>query len=73
MPGGSATDLLGPRHFDGANYLMGDGHVKFYRPSEVSVGSIAPTSTSAKNTTTKTAEGTEYNGAGAHKVTYSTL
>ncbi len=30
-----------PRHFDGANYLMVDGHVKWFRGSSVSPGSVA--------------------------------
>ena len=30
-----------PRHFDGANYLMIDGHVKWFKGSSVSPGSVA--------------------------------
>jgi prepilin-type N-terminal cleavage/methylation domain-containing protein/prepilin-type processing-associated H-X9-DG protein len=30
-----------PRHFDGANYLMCDGHVKWFKGSAVSPGSVA--------------------------------
>ena len=30
-----------PRHFDGANYLMVDGHVKWFKGSSVSPGSVA--------------------------------
>lgn len=36
------------RHFAGANYLMADGHVKWYRPSAVSSGEAAVNSTDAQ-------------------------
>ncbi len=32
---------VAPRHFDGANYLMVDGHVKWFKGSSVSPGSVA--------------------------------
>ena len=74
------------RHFDGANYLMADGHVKWYKPSSVSGGNSAGspsngfsdcsanTSQSAQRTTGngECAEGTGYSGTGAHAVTFST-
>jgi prepilin-type N-terminal cleavage/methylation domain-containing protein/prepilin-type processing-associated H-X9-DG protein len=37
----AATGAPTPRHFDGANYLMCDGHVKWFRGSAVSPGSVA--------------------------------
>ncbi|RYG58728.1 DUF1559 domain-containing protein [bacterium] len=30
-----------PRHFDGSNYLMCDGHVKWFKSSSVAAGSVA--------------------------------
>ncbi len=39
-PGGNHASNLG-RHLDGANYLMVDGHVKWYRGSSVSSGGVA--------------------------------
>ena len=35
-----------PRHFDGANYLLADGHVKWYKPDAVSAGEMALSETS---------------------------
>ena len=34
-------------HFDGANYLACDGHVKYYKPGSISPGLDAPTATSS--------------------------
>lgn len=70
-PGGSASDLLGPRHFEGANYLLGDGHVKYYRGALVSTGDTALTTTAQQDLTDVKAEGTGYSGTGAHAVTFS--
>ena len=35
---GTAPYTTTPRHFDGANYLLADGHVKYYLPGQVSSG-----------------------------------
>jgi len=62
------------RHLEGANYLMADGHVKWLRPSNVSAGNSAPTSTSAQYSNTSGspsyghAEGAD---VGTHAVTFS--
>jgi prepilin-type N-terminal cleavage/methylation domain-containing protein/prepilin-type processing-associated H-X9-DG protein len=58
------------RHFDGANYLLADGHVKWFKGAKVSPGYAASTSTSAE--TDPRAEGAEYSGANAHAITFST-
>jgi prepilin-type N-terminal cleavage/methylation domain-containing protein/prepilin-type processing-associated H-X9-DG protein len=35
---GDGNFLIPPRHNDGSNYTMADGHTKFFRPSAVSAG-----------------------------------
>lgn len=40
-----------PRHTDGSNFLMGDGHVKYLRPSSVSSGFDGITSTCGQDQT----------------------
>jgi prepilin-type N-terminal cleavage/methylation domain-containing protein/prepilin-type processing-associated H-X9-DG protein len=63
------TNLKAPRHFDGANYLMADGHAKWLHPQNVSAGQKAAAPTNAQST--NVAEGTGYSGADAHAVTFS--
>jgi prepilin-type N-terminal cleavage/methylation domain-containing protein/prepilin-type processing-associated H-X9-DG protein len=67
-----------PRHFDGANYLMLDNHVKWFRGSSVSPGSVALSESCNQNGNPATADcaanagmaaGT---GNGAFAVTFST-
>lgn len=58
------------RHLDGSNFLMGDGHVKWFRGDAVSTGNVATNSTDPQGD--NPAEGTEYGGPGAHAVTFST-
>ena len=76
------------RHLEGGNYLMADGHVKWFRPTAVSGSNSQGTSANGANCTVspngsstspqdtsnsgQCAEGTEYSGAGAHAVTFST-
>lgn len=73
------------RHLEGSNFLMADGHVKWFKARAVSgsnnqgqtnefTGDCASgTSTSAQvNNGVACAEGTEYSGPGAHAVTFST-
>ena len=61
-----------PRHFDGANYLMADGHVKYYLPRQVAGGTNARLSTDTLRWAAgANAEGTEYSGANQHQVTFS--
>jgi prepilin-type N-terminal cleavage/methylation domain-containing protein/prepilin-type processing-associated H-X9-DG protein len=60
-----------PRHFDGANYLFVDGHVKYLLPLSVSCGGTAVSATSAQSS--GRAEGAAYGGTGAHFATFSTL
>jgi prepilin-type N-terminal cleavage/methylation domain-containing protein/prepilin-type processing-associated H-X9-DG protein len=62
-----------PRHFDGANYLLADGHVKFYLPAQVSPGWTAnnPTDAQTGASTTMRAQGAEYAGTNARAVTMS--
>ena len=38
---------LAPRHTEGSNFLLADGHAKWMRPNSISPGLAAPTSTSA--------------------------
>jgi prepilin-type N-terminal cleavage/methylation domain-containing protein/prepilin-type processing-associated H-X9-DG protein len=56
---------------NGANYLMGDGHVKFLKPGQVSPGPNALAATNASTTTT--AAGTEGLSAGNYAVTFSNI
>jgi len=80
LSGGNPADVGGSggylsvtgRHLDGSNYLMGDGHVKWLRSTAVSAGNAAAKSTDAQAASPNLAEGTEYGGAGAHAVTFST-
>lgn len=58
------------RHLEGANFLMVDGHVKWYQGDAISTGVKAVSASAAQAATT--AEGTEYSGADAHAVTFST-
>lgn len=76
------------RHFSGADYLMADGHVKWYMGSSVSGAysqgdatfipacNVLPnglsTSPQDPSNNGQCAEGTEYSGAGGHAVTFST-
>jgi prepilin-type N-terminal cleavage/methylation domain-containing protein/prepilin-type processing-associated H-X9-DG protein len=62
------------RHFDGANWLMADGHVKWLKADRISGGVAAATSTTAGAPCDSTAlrpnaEGTEN---GTHAATFST-
>ncbi|RYF65175.1 MAG: hypothetical protein EOO22_23140, partial [Comamonadaceae bacterium] len=63
------------RHLGTNNILYVDGHVKFYRPEQISYGFRANTSTSAEmtsgGTASRYAEGTEYSGPGARALTMS--
>jgi prepilin-type N-terminal cleavage/methylation domain-containing protein/prepilin-type processing-associated H-X9-DG protein len=61
------------RHFDAANFLMADGHVKWLKGEQVSGGIAASSSAAPQDTTNSSlvwghAEGTEN---GAHAVTFS--
>ena len=55
-------------HTDGANYLLADGHVKWFRSSAVSYGGNAVNSTDAQNPSKQAAEGT---GGSAYAATFS--
>ncbi len=70
----SATLFPGAgRHLGGSNYLLADGHVKWYVGSSVSSGFIAPTATSAQtagNAGTLLAAGTQ-DPSGTFAVTMS--
>lgn len=59
------------RHLTGSNFLMADGHVKWFKGAAVSSGQIASATTSQQGTFT--AEGTEYPEADAHAVTFSPI
>ena len=58
-----------PAHFDGANYLAADGHVKWFKPSAISAGFNRSSSTSAS--AGNEAEGADYGGADKHAMTFS--
>jgi prepilin-type processing-associated H-X9-DG protein len=70
------------RHFDGANFLMADGHVKWLKGDQVSVGRAAskangPLSSTAPESSYRAggyynAQGTEYSGPDARAVTFNT-
>lgn len=62
-----------PRHFEGANYLLADGHVKYYLPSQVSPGFTAASPGAAQGGTHESmaAQGTQYAGANARAITMS--
>ena len=70
--GGTANSGLGsePRHFDGANYLAADGHVKWLKPSAVSAGRTSFIASGAQATNNPaSAEAATYGGADAHALT----
>lgn len=80
LGGRPSPNAVTPRHFDGANYLMCDGHVKWFRGSSVSSGSVAlaescnqgnspATADCPTNTPTTAAAGT---GSSQFAVTFST-
>ena len=58
-------DTVG-RHLEGSNFLLADGHVKWYRGEAVSTGGTAASSTAAQNSTD--AAGTEHP---AFQITFS--
>ncbi|HEX9996194.1 MAG TPA: DUF1559 domain-containing protein [Abditibacterium sp.] len=64
------------RHLEGSNFLLADGHVKWYNPSNVSTGYIATNPTDAQVVTTgdhrtNFAQGAQYAGPDAFAVTFS--
>jgi prepilin-type N-terminal cleavage/methylation domain-containing protein/prepilin-type processing-associated H-X9-DG protein len=67
-----AADALNkPRHSDGANYLFGDGHTKFLRPSQVSAGNAAINPNDAQTTSGNyTSDGTSNSN---HAATFSPI
>ncbi|MDQ3814493.1 MAG: DUF1559 domain-containing protein [Armatimonadota bacterium] len=46
--GNPALFTTNPRHFEGANYLLADGHVKYYQPGQVSSGWNSVNATNAQ-------------------------
>lgn len=74
---GAGTTISGvgskPRHFDGANYLAADGHVKYFRPEVISAGRNHWDNGNMAQLTSNPskAEGAEYSGADAHALTMS--
>lgn len=65
-----------PRHTQGANWLLGDGHVKYSRPEKISGGRNAASPTNGPSQdpwSGPTAEGADYGGAGAHTFTFSAI
>ena len=68
----NATGVSPAQHSKtGSNFLLGDGHVKFLRPSEVSPGPDAAAATNSS--TLSTAAGTEGLSAGNYSVTFSNI
>jgi prepilin-type processing-associated H-X9-DG protein len=48
-----STSIAGPivgRHTNGSNFLLTDGHVKWLRPTLISIGEPAPTTTTPQGT-----------------------
>lgn len=60
---------FGGRHSDGAVYIMGDGHAKWFKPNAVSCGTNATGANDLANYATYQAAGT---GSGGYAVTFST-
>lgn len=66
-------------HFQGSNFLLADGHVKWYQTDQVSTGFMAITPTDVQTPATgysttlqqNLAQGTEYAGVDAFQVTFS--
>lgn len=69
-PGRCAADKA--RHLEGSNFLMADGHVKWFKPEKVSGGMDATNATDAEDLTNGRAEGTAYAGSDKHAVTFAT-
>lgn len=63
------------RHLEGSNVLAADGHVKWYRPEQISYGFAANTNVAAETivggTGTRLAHGTEYGGVDKKAMTFS--
>lgn len=57
------------RHLEGSNFLMADGHVKWFKGDQVSTGQAALAPGNQQDATH--ADGTSYSGAGARAVTFS--
>jgi len=55
-------------HFEGANYLAGDGHVKWLKGS-----SVASKFGLASDPSDNSPEGTQYSGPGKHALTFSPI
>lgn len=78
-PGSGWSGSLDPqpneRHFDGANYLAVDGHVKWFKPDQISYGyrcnTATPQGVYSGGTGSLFAECTDYSGSGAHPMTMS--
>lgn len=66
---GPGVNLPDGRHLAGANYLMADGHVKWFKSAQVSPGYKAANATDAQDATTNAAAGTQNLGSAA--VTFS--
>lgn len=62
-----------PRHLGGANYLIADGHVKWYPPAAVSSGRPARTPQTAEIRLYRFDKGAEGTAVNAHAVTMSPM
>lgn len=76
VPSGWNSPYAGtPRHFDGANYLLADGHVKWYKPDAVSAGSMATNASDYHGQTAYCAAGTsgawDSTGTSSPEITFS--
>jgi prepilin-type processing-associated H-X9-DG protein len=58
------------RHFEGGNYLLADGHIKWYKPTSVSIGYTALGENNAFNGGLQLAEGT---GVKSRAITFSPI
>jgi prepilin-type N-terminal cleavage/methylation domain-containing protein/prepilin-type processing-associated H-X9-DG protein len=67
----STVNLSDGRHLAGANYLMADGHVKWFKSSKISPGYKAANSSDAQDATSGAAAGTQNLGSAA--VTFSPI
>ncbi len=73
--GGATCFPTTGRHTDGSNFLMNDGHVKWFRGAAVSPGLAAPTATSTQsgNNGPYNADGTGALGTTGRAVTFSPI
>ena len=66
----NSSHLKDGRHVEGSNYLLGDGHVRWHRPENISPGANATTKDDREGIHGDNAEGSAY---GKHSATFSAI